>query len=137
MSNKLTRNCIKCKKNQKKLLLLDSMGALFSVLALIFVKKFEPIFGLNDEIFNLLFPIPIVFCIYSLVAYLFSKNKWKLFLRGIALANLSYCFLTISIIIIHFKKLTILGIGYFVLEIVIIVILALYELRVSTIKLAH
>lgn len=119
---------------KQKLLLLDSIGAFFSALLLIVVGKFESLFGISDEIIKLLVPIPIVFSIYSLVAYYFSKHKWPIFLKVIAVANLLYCLLTLLIIITHFEKLTVLGVSYFAIEIVIIVFLALYEFRVSSIK---
>lgn len=122
---------------KQKLLLLDSIGAFFSAILLVIVGKYELLFGISNEIIKLLVPIPIVFSIYSLIAYYLSKHKWALFLKVIAVANLLYCFLTLYIIINHFGKLTVLGVSYFLIEIVIIVFLALYEFRVSSIKTTY
>lgn len=119
---------------KQKLLLLDSIGALLSTLLLVIVGTYESVFGISKEIIELLLPFPVVFSIYSLASYYLSKHKWPLFLKIIATANLFYCLLTLYIVIDHFEKLTILGVSYFLSEIGIIVILALYEFKVSQIK---
>lgn len=117
---------------KQKLLLLDSIGAILSALFLVVIKEFEPIFGITCEIIVLLLPFPLLFSIYSFVAYFYSKNQWPLFLKGIAVGNLIYCFVTLYSIIVFFKKLTALGISYFLIEIIIIVSLAIYELKISS-----
>lgn len=52
-------------------------------------------------------------------------------MRIIAIANLLYCALTFIWVLVLHDGLTALGITYFVLEIIIVVTLAIIELRVA------
>ncbi|WP_136668002.1 hypothetical protein [Flavobacterium sp. H122] len=118
---------------KQKLLLLDSLGALSSVLFLVAIGQYEQFFGINKEIIQLLVPIPILFSVYSFLSYYFSNTKWPLFLKIIAVANILYCLVTLCILFIFFKQLSLLGISYFSIEIAVIFTLALYELKIAQI----
>lgn len=52
-------------------------------------------------------------------------------MKAIALANLTYCCLTIGFIIYLFPVMTVLGIAYFALEIIVVILLSLTELKAA------
>ena len=76
--------------------------------------------------------IAICFCIYSTVCFITLKRRWAPFIRIIGIANLLYCALTIGLLIKYFLVLTIFGIIYFSVEIVIMSVLSYVELNVAT-----
>jgi hypothetical protein len=118
------------KLTAKKLLLVDSLGALVSALLLgLVLVQFESDFGMPSKVLYFLSIIACLFSAYSLMSYLLVKNNGKPFLTFIALANLIYCCLTIGLTIYFHKELTYLGFIYFFSEVVIIITLAIIELK--------
>jgi len=57
------------------------------------------------------------------------KENWRPYLKGIAIANVLYCCLTIGLVIYHRTTLTNWGVSYFLLEMVIIISIVITELR--------
>ncbi len=113
------------------ILLIDSFGALLSALLLLVISRFETFFGLPGQVAYALLPVPLVFFAYSLLAFLFSREKWKLFLQIIAIANLLYCGLTLYIVIHHFSSLTVAGVSYFIAEMAVLLVLVAVEWRIA------
>lgn len=119
----------------KTLFLIDSLGALLTAFFLFVVlRRFEVYFGMPEEILLWLSTIAIIFCVYSFACFIFLKEKWKLYLGIVAVANLLYCCLTLTLVIYNLEVLTFLGITYFVLEIVLIVTLVFIEIKLLRIK---
>lgn len=118
----------------KKLFLIDSLGGLLSALLLgAFIARFENTFGMPPKVLYSLSFIACVYAIYSFVNYWRMRENWKPYMRVIAGANLLYCYLTVGLVIYYYQRLTRLGLTYFLLEIVIIIGLAIMELKsVST-----
>jgi len=114
---------------------MDSLGALLTaiVLGLIFTR-FENAVGMPQKVLYPLSFIACIFSIYSLFCYLIKIENWRPFLKIIAIANLLYCCLTIGFIFYLYQKLTVLGFIYFVLEIIIVTILAIIELKTASIS---
>jgi hypothetical protein len=120
------------KINPKYLFLVDSLGALLSAFLLgIVLVEFEPVFGLPARVLHILALIACCFAVYSFFCFVRLKEKWRPFMRIIAIANLLYCALTFIWVLVLHDGLTALGITYFVLEIIIVVTLAIIELRVA------
>lgn len=116
----------------KKLFLLDGIGAIATAFTLgVIFPSFEKYFGLPKTVAYLLSAIAVIFAIYSFTCFKVVSNNWKPYLKGIATVNLSYCFLTAGLITHYFSKLSTLAILYFVLELLIIIILAIIEFRTS------
>ena len=110
--------------------LVDGLGALLTALMLGFVlTTFENVFGMPKRILYILALIAFSYSIYSFVCYLQIKTNWSPFLKGIAVANLLYCILTISLVIYLWSELTKIGLTYFFLEGMIIFSLVVVELR--------
>ena len=118
--------------NVRKLFLIDNLGALLSAVMLGFVlTKYETFFGMPADVLHVLAVIPCVFACYSFLCFLIKTKNERLYLTLIAVANLLYCCLTMTYISIFYSKLTIWGLFYFIGEIIIVALLALYELKTA------
>jgi len=116
----------------KKLFLIDSIGALTTAFLLFVVlRNFNEYFGMPERISTYLAVIAVCFCIYSTTCFFVIKAKWTTFIKGISIANLLYCILTIGLIIFYHPQLTTIGIVYFLGEIAIICGLVYIELNVA------
>src|SRR5688572_684170 len=121
------------KLNHKKLLLIDCLGALLSAFLLgIVLVKFESGFGMPQNILYFLSTMACLFAMYSGISYFFLRKNHVAYLKFIAFANLMYCCLTLGLTVYFYKQLTALGLIYFTGEILVIVALAMIELRVAS-----
>jgi hypothetical protein len=116
----------------KILFLIDSLGALLTTFSLFVVlSTFQQFIGMPVSVLTQLSMIAACFCIYSALCFLFLKRNWAPFIQIIGIANLLYCVLTMGVVLIHFQRLTALGIAYFLGEIVIVSVLIYIELNVA------
>lgn len=116
----------------RNLFLLDSLGALLSAVMLgVVLPKYEMFFRMPADVLRVLAIIPCIFALYSFLCALIKTKNERLCLTIIAVANLLYCCLTTIYISIFYSKLTIWDLIYFITEIIIVVILALYELKIA------
>ena len=118
-------------KIDKKILLLDSLGALVTAINLLVIPFLESYTGIPRDIALILVPLPILYSIFSFFSYKFGNHNWRSFLKMIAIANLFYCCLTMYVTWINFDTFKILGIIYFIVEIIIIIILATLEFKIA------
>ena len=119
----------------KKVFLIDGIGAIISAFMLGFVfVKIQHYIGIPKNILYFLAIIPCFLALYSFGCYYFFPKKWNLYLKIIAVLNLLYCFLTTSLLIILIEKTTFLGVAYFIIEIVILVTLIIFELKIARTK---
>lgn len=122
----------------RKIFLVDAIGAIVSVLSLLIPYSFEEVFGMPKSVITIFISIAIVYSIYSTTIYLTKTENWKPYLTIIALLNISYCIFTGYHIFKNLNKLTLYGHLYFIGEILIILTLAFFELRISrTTKNGH
>lgn len=127
-------NALITQLNPKKLFLIDFIGAIVSAISLgIILPKLQAYIGMPLNVLYLLAIIPVFFFIYSFYAYLYANTNWKPYLRFIAIANFLYCCLTFCLLIFYKNEVTFLGVGYFILEIIIVILLAFVEYRRSVI----
>ena len=118
--------------NPKKLFLIDFLGAMLTIFLLnILIRNFNEYFGMPKEALGFLSIYAMCLFLYSLLCFLFLKKTWTVFIRGISLANLAYCFLTIGFLIVYYSQITILGLTYFITEILIICGLVYVEFNVG------
>jgi hypothetical protein len=116
----------------KILFLADSLGAMLTAFCLFVVlRNFNEYVGMPVTILTWLSVIAACFCIYSITCFLFVKQRWATFIKGIAMANLVYCILTTGLLLIYYPLLTTIGIVYFLTEIAIICVLVYIELTVA------
>jgi len=114
----------------RRLFAIDSIGALVSTFMLgLVLVRYEDIIGMPPDILYLLAIIAGVLCLFSFGCYLFVIRNETLFLKIIAFANTGYACLTLGLIICLRNSLTTLGFLYFILELFVLFILIVMELR--------
>lgn len=114
----------------RNLLLIDGIGALVSALFLGgILVKWNLLIGMPIDVLYILAAIAGIFAVYSLSCHFFVKAHWAFYLRMIMIANSLYCVLTLLLVGYYFQELTALGVGYFGLEMLIIVGLVGIEWR--------
>ena len=122
--------------NPKLMFGIDGLGALLSMFLLsVVLVQLEDRIGMPAKTLYILAAIAGFFAVYSFICALRIKKNWRSFLKIIVIFNLSYCILTFSLLLLHQAHLTSLGIVYFLLEILVIASLALFEFKVATISL--
>lgn len=120
----------------KIVFLIDGLGAFLTVVFLnTILRTFNEYFGMPLKTLTLLSIIALTFAIYSLSCFVFSDDKSQNLLRPIIVANLTYCILTIGLVIYFYSKLTTLGISYFVGE--ILILSALIHIEIKTLKVCN
>ncbi|MFC5047894.1 hypothetical protein ACFSTE_00610 [Aquimarina hainanensis] len=118
----------------QRLFLLDAAGALCTAFMLGFVLiRFEEYIRLPSDILVNLAAIAGSYAVYSFVnGLLFAQHSfWRLAMRFLAVLNFGYCCVTSGIILYYCKMMTPLGIGYFLLEILVILVLVVMEWRAA------
>lgn len=116
--------------NPKQIFLIDGLGAVLTAILLgVILKSLYLYFGIPKNILNFLSLIACVFAVYSLSCYFFVQKKWRLFLKIIIFFNLLYCMFSTILVFYYYGFLTLLGIIYFVIELLIIACLVLIELK--------
>ena len=117
--------------NPKRLFLLDGVGAVLTSFILgAILATFEDRIGIpKATIYSLSF-VAGIFAVYSFCRYFFVGDNWRSYLKGIAIANLIYCCVTIGILIFYFHRVTILGMVYFFLEVAVVISLVSFEFRI-------
>ena len=118
--------------NPKQLFLIDGLGALLSALLLgVVLVRLEGCFGIPPPTLYLLAVFPCCFAAYDYYCYSNAEQHCKIQLTRIATANLLYCCLSIGLAIYHSNTLTLWGWSYLLGELIIVITLAIIELRVA------
>lgn len=113
-----------------RIFLIDALGALTStVLLTVVLVYFQAYIGLPIPTLYLLGALAGVFFIYSFSSFLWAKDNWRFWMRGIAIVNFSYCILTLILCFWHYPLLKPLGWAYFIGESGIVLSLAWVEWR--------
>jgi hypothetical protein len=113
-----------------RVFLLDGLGALLSAVLLgVVLVRFAPLFGVEPTLLYKLSLIACLFAVYDSVCYVLRVKCWRVFLRGIALANVFYVLLTMILLAAHWHTRTALGVAYFLGEMAVILFLAFWEWR--------
>jgi len=119
-------------KKPKKLFLTDGTGALLSAVLLgIVLVEFESFFGIPRRTLYFLALLPCIFAVYDFYFFVKKRQRVERSLKGIALMNLLYSLLSVSLAIYHHKALTYFGWLYIVLEVTIVITLVNLEYRVA------
>jgi hypothetical protein len=117
------------KLSPKKIFLIDGVGAVLSSIGLLLLLFWQEHIGMPLTVLKKLIVITLFFSSYSLCCYQLVEKKWILFLSFIALCNFLYCLLTLKLIFEHRPTLTQFGITYFILEILIIFGVVIFEIK--------
>ena len=120
------------KLTAKQLLFVDGIGAAITAIMLSQVlARFQPLFGMPLQSLHLLAIIAIVFALYSFSSHFLLRGNWNFFLKMIALANGTYCLLTLGLMVYYSDLITWLGLTYFLGEIIIVMALVRIEWKAS------
>ncbi|MEM9848273.1 MAG: hypothetical protein AAF847_10315 [Bacteroidota bacterium] len=107
--------------NPKAMLLVDGLGALLTALSIgVVLVQLERYFGMPP---NVLYPLAYTaggFAIYSLSCAFFLTDFQRIHFILIMLANTLYCTATLMLVFYFWQQLTVLGILYFLIEILIV-----------------
>lgn len=108
-------------------------GALLTAfLTGVVLRMFVNTFGMPPKLLSILSILACIFAVYSMSCYFLIGKNWRTYLKIIAVANLMYCLLTAILVMLLYQQITILGIIYFIGEILIILGLVYVELSVSS-----
>lgn len=118
----------------RTIFLVDAIGAFVSAISLLVPYLFKEVFGMPQSILTIFITIAIAYSLYSITVYLSNTPKWKSYLLIIALLNIGYCLFTMYHVFNNMNTITLYGYLYFVSEILIILILSGFELRLSGAK---
>lgn len=121
----------------KILFLIDAIGALLSAIFLGgLLPKIHTTIGVPEKTLLLLASIALLLAVYSFYHFIYFPERWRFRLKTIAFLNLCYALLTLGIVIQLHNEMLPLGYMYFIIELIVIVLLAFYELKRSTQKTA-
>ena len=114
------------------LFLIDGVGAAVSTFFLgVVLVDWNDIIGMPIPVLYVLATIALIFSIHSFASYFLIKADGHKTLKIVALLNILYCILTMVLVAVHYKNISLIGIGYFVIEVLIILALAKVEITTS------
>jgi len=120
------------KTHPKLVFLIDGLGAVLTAFLLRFLLyNYESTFGMPKTVLFYLILLPVLYAIYSFTCYFLPLDYFKSKLKIIAGLNLVYCVLSLCLMGIYFTELTALGVTYFVVEIIIILVVVWVEINVA------
>ncbi len=132
MISKLSSFLETLRKEPKRLFLIDGLGALVTLFFLaVVLTKFQEYIGMPKKELYFLSIFALFFSVYSMTCYFLKPVNWNILLKIIAYANLLYCFITIGYLYYFYENLTVIGLLYFIIEILIIFVLINLELTVA------
>lgn len=118
----------KLTNHPKKVFLLDAMGALLTVSLLFSIlAQFPQYFGMPIPTLYFLSGVAFFFFVYSISCHFFISNNWRPFLILIICFNFIYSITSFTLVLYYSESLTLLGWGYFIVEIIIICMVVLLE----------
>ncbi len=118
--------------NPKQLLLLDGIGALVSAFFLgVVLVQLESLFGIPRQTLYFLAFLPCLFAVYDFFCFWRIEQNIGFFIKVIAVINVLYCCLSLGFAFYHADRITVLGWGYILIEILIVLALVAVEWRVA------
>jgi len=116
----------------RRMFLIDALGATVSagMLGLVLVH-FQEYIGMPLTALKFLSGVALVIALFSWGCYLRYKSLGKSLLKAIGPINLFYCLLSACFVIFYLREMTSIGYWYFVIEILIIAMIAVIEIKVA------
>ena len=105
---------------------------LSATLYILVLANLYSVFGIPITELYFLGVLAVIYATYSFTCYIKDLNHWEPFMKAIAIANLFHCCLTIGLIIYYFEQITIWGMLYFIGEMIIVIPLAILELKTAS-----
>jgi len=118
--------------NPKQLFLIDGLGAVVSASLLGTIGyRFADTFGMPQWVLYFLAALPCLFIVYDMICYLKVHKNWAPYIKIVVFINLFYCFLSLGFMIYFYQELTTIGLIYFSLELLVVLILVNIEWKTS------
>ena len=112
----------------RSLFVVDAIGALStSLLVLLVLRTFNAYIGMTKPTLTLLGGLALCLLAYSTLCALLLRGSWIPFIYVIITGNLTYCIITIGVILLNYETVTTLGLLYFALEIALVFFLVSLE----------
>jgi len=119
----------------KQVLLIDAAGALLSAIMLgLVLPHLVDYVGMSPNVLRALAVPPLVFIIFDIIAYRWSEDRWRQAVAIIAVANVVYCCISIFLMYQHKDILLPFGYLYFVVEVIIVLVVAGVEFKIARSK---
>ena len=116
----------------KSIYLIDGAGALLTAIMLgLVLPRFERLLGIPTSVLHTLAFIPLFIIVYDIYCYRSSHHQDRHLLRIVALVNIIYCVISVSLAIYHRDAVTTWGYLYIGGEILVILVLVLIELQLA------
>jgi len=115
----------------RKLFLADGAGALLTAAMNILLIRFEEYIGMPVGMLCYLLGAAITFAFFSFTCYCINPANPSLPLKIIAVANALYCLTTLLLVFVFYERLSIIGLAYFSVEIVVITLLIRMEWKTA------
>ena len=117
--------------NPNKVFIIDGLGTILSAFLLGYVLvKFENIFGIPSKTLYTLSAISVSITFYDFYC-IRKKDDLVHFIRGIVILNLIYCSISFLFAFFHIETITIFGWLYFIMEVLIILTITIFENKVA------
>lgn len=123
-------------QNTRLLLRLDAIGAFVTaLLLLVILRKFNIPFGIPTAPLWLLSLLAVSIGLYSAVCSVaFARRVPKQVIFSIALFNFLYCIISLTTVIYLHESISLLGVSYFSIEILVISTLVYIEYKVYQLR---
>lgn len=122
----------------KKLFLIDALGAILSAFLLgVVLVRLESLFGIPKNTLYFLAVLPCFFALYDIFCYLKVDKNIGQFLMIIGYTNITYCIISIGLAFYHFEYLTTLGWVYIIVEILVVIAIAIIEIKTARKQNTH
>lgn len=119
-------------REPKSIFMIDGVGALMTAFFLyVVLRNVNDYVGMPITILTYLSMIAICLSIYSITCYLVVRQNFSPYIWGIIIANSLYCILTTWLVMTYYSFLIVLGVFYFAIELFIITMLIIIELRLA------
>lgn len=123
--------------NNRNIFLFDGIGAAVSnAFTALILPLYSELIGLSANFLYSLAILPFVFMMYSFCIYFLAQEIKSLMLSGIIVANLMYCLISVSVIAFH-NGITVWGKYLLLIEIVIVLVVVIIELKVYKKSFLH
>ena len=114
----------------RRLLTIDLFGALTSALLLgVVLPAYQPLFGIPRSVLSVLALPPLAFAAFDGWSLRAQPLVLPRRVRTIAGLNVAYCCLSAALALLHAGQLTVLGWGYLLGELFIVLLLATWQWR--------
>jgi hypothetical protein len=119
------------RQQPRLVLLVDGIGAIASASFLgVILPALEGWIGMPRRVLLILALIALAYGAGSIAWYYLQHSQWRRWLRAIILLNLAYCGLTAALVVWFWSRLTVAGVAYFLIEIIVIGALVALERHV-------